>query len=168
MFRRIALLPVILVCLSVSAKRDLTYFWQDKDGIINAQTELTFELVNEIINTDTPSTDAPTQARKAALYLLDQVCHDTRLDGSPIVANFLDGRMKQVLSDLKQPLKKGMKVYKLYNDGWIIRTPKVTIGWDIYRGRMVKDGTRHLMSDSIASALADECDIMFLDRKSVV
>ena len=162
MFRRIALLPVILVCLSVSAKRDLTYFWQDKDGIINAQTELTFELVNEIINTDTPSTDAPTQARKAALYLLDQVCHDTRLDGSPIVANFLDGRMKQVLSDLKQPLKKGMKVYKLYNDGWIIRTPKVTIGWDIYRGRMVKDGTRHLMSDSIASALADECDIMFL------
>ena len=88
-------------------KRDLTYFWQDKDGIINAQTELTFELVNEIINTDTPSTDAPTQARKAALYLLDQVCHDTRLDGSPIVANFLDGRMKQVLSDLKQPLKKG-------------------------------------------------------------
>ncbi len=73
MFRRIALLPVILVCLSVSAKRDLTYFWQDKDGIINAQTELTFELVNEIINTDTPSTDAPTQARKAALYLLDQV-----------------------------------------------------------------------------------------------
>lgn len=162
MFRRIALSLAVLVGLSVSAKRDLTYFWSDKDGIINAQTELTFELVNEIINEDTPSVASPTQARKAALYLIDQVLHDTRLDGSPIVANFLDGRMRLVLDDLKQPLKKGMKIYKLYNDGWIIRTPKVTIGWDIYRGREVKDGSRRLMSDSIAAALVDECDIMFL------
>ncbi|MDE5647909.1 MAG: MBL fold metallo-hydrolase, partial [Muribaculaceae bacterium] len=162
MFRRIAFSLVALACLSVSAKKDLTYFWQDKDGIINAQTELTFELVNEIINADKPSTEAPSQARKAALYLLDQMFHDTRLDNSPMVSQFLDGRMEIVLADLKTPLKKGMKVYKLYNDGWIIRTPKVTIGWDIYRGRKVKDSERRLMSDSIASALADACDIMFL------
>lgn len=160
--RYIALSLVIFTALCASAKRDLTYFWQDKDGIINAQTELTFELVNEIINNDTPSTEAPSQARKAALYLLDQMFHDTRLDNSPMVSQFLDGRMMMVLDDLKQPLKKGMKVYKLYNDGWIIRTPKVTIGWDIYRGRKVKDSERRLMSDSIATALADACDIMFL------
>lgn len=162
MFRRIALSLVAVSFLTVSAKKDLTYFWQDKDGIINAQTELTFELVNEIINTDKPSVEAPSQARKAALYLLDQIFHDTRLDNSPFVSNFLDGRMEMVLADLKTPLKKGMKVYKLYNDGWIIRTPKVTIGWDIYRGRKVKDSDRRLMSDSIATALADACDIMFL------
>lgn len=162
MFRRIVLSCAALACLSLSAKKDLTYFWQDKDGIINAQTELTFELVNDIINNDTPSVEAPSQARKAALYLLDQIFHDTRLDNSPFVSNFLDGRMELVLADLKEPLKKGMKVYKLYNDGWIIRTPKVTIGWDIYRGRKVKDTDRRLMSDSIAAALADACDIMFL------
>ena len=162
MLRNIALSLTVLIGLSVSAKRDLTYFWQDKDGIINAQTDLTFELVNEIINTDQPSTAEPTKARKAALYLLDQILHDTRLDGSPLVSNFLDGRMQLVLADLKTPLKKGVKIYKLYNDGWIIRTPKVTIGWDIYRGRKVKDAERRLMSDSIATALADACDIMFL------
>ncbi len=162
MFRRIAFPLIALTCLSMSAKRDLTYFWSDKDGIINAQTELTFELVNDIINEETPSTAEPTKARKAALYLIDQVLHDTRLDGSPIVSNFLDGRMEMVLADLKQPLTKGVKAYKLYNDGWIIRTPKVTIGWDIYRGRKLKDSERRLMSDSIATALADACDIMFL------
>ena len=162
MFRRIAFPLIALTCLSMSAKRDLTYFWSDKDGIINAQTELTFELVNDIINEETPSTAEPTKARKAALYLIDQVLHDTRLDGSPIVSNFLDGRMELVLADLKKPLTKGVKAYKLYNDGWIIRTPKVTIGWDIYRGRKLKDSERRLMSDSIATALADACDIMFL------
>lgn len=162
MFRRIAFPLIALTCLSMSAKRDLTYFWQDKDGIINAQTELSLELVNEIINTETPSVEAPSQARRAALYLMDQMLHDTRLDGSRLISNFLNGRMETVLADLKQPLTKGMKVYKLYNDGWIVRTPKVTIGWDIYRGRTIKDSEERLMSDSIATALADACDIMFL------
>ncbi len=162
MFRKIIISLAAIVCLSCYAKKDLTYFWQDKDGIINAQTELTLELVNEIINQDTPSVDAPSNARKAALYLLDQIFHDTRLDNSPYVSDFLDTRMMLVLNDLNRPLNKGMKVYKLYNDGWIIRTPKVTIGWDIYRGRKMKDTDRHLMSDSIATALANACDIMFL------
>lgn len=160
----------LIVALSVAAlaltcgakKKDLTYFWQDKDGIINAQTELTFELVQEILAANPPSAETPTQARKAALYLLDQIFHDTRLDSNPRIGQFLDLRMQGVLADLEKPLTKGMKVYKLYNDGWIIRTPKVTIGWDIYRGREVPELGRHLMSDSIAAALADKVDIMFL------
>lgn len=162
MLRKIAFSLAVLAGLSLSAKKDLTYFWQDKDGIINAQTELTFELVNEIIGRDRPSVEPPSAARKAALYLLDQVFHDTRLDDSPLVSDFLNTRMLAVLADLKQPLKKGMKVYKLYNDGWIVRTPEVTIGWDVYRGRKIDESGRRLMADSIAEALADECHIMFL------
>ncbi len=164
MFRRIILLLsfAAIAWLSVEARKDLTHFWQDKDGIINAQTELTFELVNEIIDNDPPSTEPPSQARKAALYLLDQIFHDTRLDNSPYTGEFLDRRMMKVLSDLEQPLDSGMKIYKLYNDGWIVRTPGVTIGWDIYRGRKISDTDRRLMSDTIAAALADACDVMFL------
>lgn len=148
--------------LSLSAKRDLSHFWNDKDGIINAQTELTFELVNQLLNEERPSANTPSGTRKAALYLLDQIFHDTRLDGSPIVGNFLDQRMRTVLAELERPVTKGAKIFKLYNDGWIIRTPTVTIGWDIYRGRELNDGNRRLMSDSIAFALADACDILFL------
>lgn len=162
MVRHIFFAISILTALCTSAKRDLTYFWSDKDGIINAQTELTFELVNRILDEEPPTTEPPSSARKAALYLIDQVLHDTRLDGSPIVSTFLDERMKIVLDDLKTPLTNGVKTYKLYNDGWIIRTPAVTIGWDIYRGRPIKDGSRRLMSDSIATTLADACDILLL------
>ncbi|MCH5247511.1 MAG: MBL fold metallo-hydrolase [Muribaculaceae bacterium] len=152
----------ILGVLPMNAKKDLSNFWQDKDGIIKAQTELTLELVNEIISTDTPSVEAPSQARKAALYLLDQIFHDTRLDNSTVVSDFLNLRMLSVLENLKKPLEKGLRVYKLYNDGWILQTPKVTIAWDIYRGPTVKNSNQRLMSDSIASALAETCDIMFL------
>ena len=144
------------------ARKDLTHFWQDKDGIIKAQTELTFELVDTILAGNPPSTATPTDARRAALYLLDQMFHDTRLDNSPIVAAWLDSRMKGVIDALDHESSGGMEIYKLYNDGWIVRTPSVTIGWDIYRGTPVKDGARRLMADSIAAALADRCDILFL------
>ncbi len=146
----------------MAAKRDLTHFWQDKDGIIKAQTELSLELVNQIIDEEKPSAEAPSKARMAALYLLDQMLHDTRLDGSPLIAEFLDGRMQRVIDDFSEPLTEGMKVYKLYNDGWIVRTPSATIGWDIYRGGKVKDSDRSLMSDSVARSLAGLCDILFL------
>ncbi len=153
---------LLIYPLSLAAKKDLTYFWQDKDGIIKAQTELSLELVDEIITAEPPSVNPPSSARKAALYLLDQIFHDTRCDGSPIVSAFLDNRMRAVLTDLSLPVDSGMKVYKLYNDGWIVCTPQITIGWDIYRGRQLPDTGRRLMNDTIAAALADACDIMFL------
>lgn len=160
--RLIAAIFMGALAFTLSAKRDLTHFWQDKDGIIKAQTELSLELVNAILDEEKPSVNPPSKARMAALYLMDQMLHDTRLDGSPIVAGFLDQRMQRVLDDFSEPLAEGMKVYKLYNDGWIVRTPSVTIGWDIYRGGKVKDADRSLMSDSLAKALADRCDILFL------
>lgn len=160
--RLIATLLLASLSLSMAARRDFTHFWQDKDGIIKAQTELSLELVNDIIDQEKPSVEPPSKARMAALYLLDQMLHDTRLDGSPLIADFLDGRMQRVIADFEVPLQEGMKIYKLYNDGWIVRTPSVAIGWDIYRGGKVKEADRSLMSDSIARALVDRCDILFL------
>lgn len=162
MNRFILIAAVLLSCLPVSAKKDLTHFWQDKDGILNAQTELSLELVSEILEKETPSLAEPSQARKAALYLMDQMLHDTRLDGSPIVAGFLNGRVKQVVDDLKKPLEHGVKVYKLYNDGWVLKTPTVTLAWDVYRGPEIKGGEARYISDDVISQLVDECDIMFL------
>lgn len=155
-------LTVIFAITASAEKRDLTYFWKDKNGVIDAQTELTLELVDSLLLENPPTSENPSNARKAALYMLDQIFHDTRLDGSPIVRKYLDRRMGLVLDDLKNPLANGIKVYKLYNDGWIVRTPEVTIGWDIYRGVHKKEPSFQLMSDSVAEALADSCDILFL------
>lgn len=106
---RICILAIAVLAgvFHLSAKKDLTYFWQDKDGIIKAQTELTLELVDEIITAEPPSVEAPSNARKAALYLLDQIFHDTRLDNSPAVSAFLDRRMSAVLADLALPRLRG-------------------------------------------------------------
>ena len=147
---------------SQAPRKELTYFWQDKEGIVKTQAELTFELIDEILNEEKPSVAKPSPSRKAALYLMDQILHDTRLDGSQTIGDFLDGRMQGVIADLRRPVTKGIRIYKLYNDGWIIKSPEVTIGWDIYRGPAVKDSGSRMISDSTASMLADACDILFL------
>lgn len=142
-------------------KRDLTYFWGEQNGLLKAQTELTLELVDSLLMSS-PADCMPTRERKAALFLLDQIMHDTRLDGSEIVSSYFNRRMDRVLSDFKMPVADKIRVYKLYNDGWIIRSPSVTVAWDIYRGPETESGTHRLMSDSVAMALADKCDILFL------
>lgn len=137
--------------------------WGKQDVYLATQTEKTFKLVSDILQEkkNLPSSKAPSMERKAALYLLDAVLHDTRLDGSPVIAKFAEDRYEMILDDLKKPLKKGLKIYKLYNDGFIVRSKSVTIAWDIVRGTKMKE-TLHLLSDEVVRKLVDHCDILFL------
>ena len=73
-------------------------------------------------------------ARKAALQLLDGIFHDTCLDGSETLSRFMESRLSGLLEDMQKPLEEGMKVYKLYNDGFIVKTKSVTVAFDLYRG----------------------------------
>lgn len=137
--------------------------WGKQDVYLATQTEKTFNLVNEILQDkkNLPSKKDPSQARKAALFLMDGILHDTRLDGSPVVTKFIEDRYEKMVEEMKKPVKKGIKIYKLYNDGFVVKTKSVTIGWDIYRGAKMKD-TPSLISNEVIQKVVDQCDIMFL------
>lgn len=158
------ILITILASLPLQAKKDLSYFWGKHDAYVAGQTEMALELANEILANNPPlAGTSPSRERRAALMMIDQILHDARLDSSEHVATFMDMRMDAVLKDMQTPLKEGVKVYRLYNSGTIVRTPEVTMAWDIYRGpRKFGKEKRRLISDSIASILVDNCDIMFL------
>ena len=147
------------MCLQAQTKP----FWGKQDVYLANQTEKTFNLVNEILKQkeNLPSKKAPSLARQSALYMVDGILHDTRLDGSPVITQFIEGRYEAMLEDMKQPVKKGIKVYKLYNDGFIVKTKSVTVGWDIYRGAAMKE-TPSLISNELIQKVVDQCDIMFL------
>lgn len=139
--------------------------WGKQDVYLARQTEKTFQLVNDILQQkkNRPSSKAPSLERKAALYLMDAVLHDTRMDGSPVLSQFIEGRYETILQDMKQPLKKGIKIYKLYNDGFIVKSKSVTVAWDIVRGPKMKE-TPRLISDATIQKLVDQCDILFLSH----
>lgn len=157
----LALALILMTAATGMAKRELTYFWGQKDAYINNQTAMTFDLINDILAAYPPTTDSIAPARQAALYMMDGIIHDARLDGNPLIADFMKGRMQLVLDDLSKPLTKGMKIYKLYNDGFVIRTPKVTLAWDLVHGPKNTEGNT-VVNDSLLKLIVDKCDIMFL------
>ena len=64
----------------------------------------------------------------------------------------MESRMKEILEDMRNPPKTGMKIYKLYNDGFIVKTKSVTVAFDLYRGR-TKENSATLISDATMQAL---------------
>lgn len=156
---------VLSLCLSLKgqAQEQNKPLWGKQDVYLATQTEKSFGLINEILQDkkNLPSKKEPSQARKAALYLMDAILHDTRLDGSPVITKFIEDRYEKMVEDMKQPVKKGIKVYKLYNDGFVVKTKSVTIGWDIYRGAKMKNAPS-LISNEVIQKVVDQCDIMFL------
>lgn len=139
--------------------------WGKQDLYLARQTEKTFSLINDILQEkkNLPSKKAPSLERKAALYLMDAVLHDTRMDGSPVITQFIEGRYEAILEDMKKPLKKGLKIYKLYNDGFVVKSKSVTVAWDIVRGpKMIE--TPKLISNEVIQKIVGQCDIMFLSH----
>lgn len=149
--------------MPLQAQEKTAPFWGKQEVYLMNQTEQTFQVVEALLKENPPSAGKPALGRRAALQLLDGVFHDTRLDGSETLSRFMESRLSGLLEDLQKPVGKGMKVYKLYNDGFIVKTKSVTVAFDLYRGGAMKESPS-LISDKTMQAIVAQCDIMFLSH----
>ena len=154
---------VLPLYMLLQAQEKTTPFWGKQEVYLINQTEKTFHLVDALLKENLPSSGNPALARKAALQLLDGIFHDTCLDGSETLSRFMESRLSGLLEDMQKPLEEGMKVYKLYNDGFIVKTKSVTVAFDLYRGGAMKKSPS-LISDKTMQAIVARCDIMFLSH----
>lgn len=134
-------------------------YWDRADEFLLEQTRQAFTVIDEVLNSYPPSVDE-SLARRSALINLDAILHDTRLDDSPALYDFVATRIGRVAKALEQPLKKGMMIYKLYNHGFVVRTPSATVAFDLFRGG--KDYDTPYTPDEIMQKIVDKCDIMFI------
>lgn len=133
-------------------------FWGNSEAYLNKQAFHMFELVDQALTENPPVPGAP-MVRKLALYNLDAMLHETKYDNSESMKAFIASRMNKVIADLTTPVKEGMKVYKIYNEGIIARTASVTIAFDLARG--ICQG-KCLLPDESVQQIVDECDVLFL------
>ena len=134
-------------------------FWGSADRYLFRQTTRTLKLVNEALAENLPVT-GNTLSRRLALQNMDAILHDTLFDKSPELLGFLQNRIRGVIADLQKPLIADMNIYKLYNDGFIVKTPTVTVAFDVVTG-----STFHMIPDTLMKRLVDQCDIMFISHK---
>lgn len=106
-------------------------YWGNPEGYLDNQAEVLFGLVDGVLQRNPAAAD-PSPERQLALASLDALVHDTRNDGSPALHAFLDTRVGRVVGDLSRPSsRKGVEVYKLYNDGFVVRTREAVVGFDL-------------------------------------
>ena len=122
--KKIILIGVaLLLCLPMWAQTTANdnEFWGSADSYLMRQTTRTLDLVNQSLK-DYPPMTGNGLPRRLALSNLDAILHNTTFDKSEPLMHFVSTRMQQVIKGLKAPLTSDMVVYKLYNDGFIVRT----------------------------------------------
>ena len=143
-------------------------FHRDHDYYYEVQGEQMFRLADKALDEYPPMVNAST-ARKSALFILDALHHETRNDNTPAMREFCNSRMEKVVAELQKPVKKGMKIYRVYNQGFVARTKSVTIAFDLVRGtylarRQHADTDYRIVTDAQMDAIIEQCDVMFLSH----
>ena len=141
------------------AQEDVAY-WGEADAYLLRQAKYMYELVDEALDEYPPVVGAPT-SRRLALYNLDAMLHETKYDNSEPFKSFVSSRANKVVEDMLSPVKRGMKIYKIYNDGFVARTKSVTIAFDVVRGALNGES---IVSEEQIAAIVDRCDVLFLSH----
>ena len=149
-----------LLCLPLAAQDNGNdkEFWGSVESYLMRQSTRTLDLVDKALKENPPVTGNGT-ARRLALYNVDAVLHNTIFDKSEPLMDYMKSRIQNVIDGLKVPQVADMTIYKLYNDGFIVRTKSVTVAFDMVRG-----STYQLIPNELMTQLVDLCDIMFLSH----
>lgn len=159
------LLGVILslgIVLPLSAQSRSLRFHKKPDYYLQVQSEECFKVVDEGLDAYPPVVGS-TIERRLALYNLDYLLHDTTNDNSVAFCNFVASRLNKLIADLKRPMKRDMRIYKIYNDAFIVRTKSVNIAFDISRCRC-RGFNEPIITKELAEKLVEHCDVLFLSH----
>lgn len=119
--------------------------------------------VNRVLHDNQPDYPEP-PARRTALLLLDAVLHDVYAPHRPPVQDFFKTRITRAIEEIEHSkLNEGMRIWKLYNHGFVVQTKSVIIGFDLVRGKSVKV-EQFCIVDAEMDRLIDLCDVLFISH----
>ena len=138
------------------------HYWGKPETMLQDQASLIFEQSYKILEKYPPSTQASDE-RKLALYALDALLHDTRMDNSPVYFAYINHIANHLSHQLQKgkPIKEEIRFYRFYNHGFIVQTSSITIGIDLVRGGR-KDAPA--IDDSLMRAIVSQCDVLFVSH----
>ena len=135
----------------------------DKESLLQDQASVIFEEAYNVLAAY-PPTPNPGLERKIALYALDALFHDTRLDMGTAFVSWTERIVEKMAVDLQEnkPTGREMRVYRFYNFGYIVQTASVTVGIDLVRGGRPD---KPYFSEALMRAIVDRCDIHFITHR---
>lgn len=138
-------------------------WWGDVPGMLNHQTKKTLEMI-ELVLEENPPQALESVNRKLALFSLDYILHDKNADHRNALHDFYHRRINNAAQQLSaEKVEAGVKIWKLYNHGFIVKTNTITIGFDLVRGETAGI-PGFTLPDSIMKKIIDACDALFISH----
>ena len=130
---------------------------------LDKQADALLHEVNQVLRDNQPAyPEAP--ARRTALLLLDAVLHEVYAPHRVPVQEFFRTRISKAIEEIEcSEIIDGMRVWKLYNHGFVVQTKSTIIGFDLVRGKSVKV-EQFCIEDAEMSQLIDLCDVLFISH----
>ena len=153
----VTVLPVTAQRAQPSSDEDLE-FWGSPSAYLNYQAKIAYPLIDRMLKAFPPAVE-PDINRRMALIALDQFLHDADYDRRNAFGTFFNTRMAHMLEGIDNPLSTGIRIYKLYNSGFIIRTPETTVAIDLVPGGM---SNKPFLSDSAVSEIVRRCAALII------
>lgn len=142
----------------------LQTYWGDLDQFLNRQSQASLDVVQELLKQFPPSIDEPLE-RQAAMMLLDTVLHDENAPHREAVREFFHDRMELLISELEETkVDSGAVIWKLYDHGFIVRTPSATLLFDFTRAYSSGDDN-FAIPDEMAFRVLAQCNILFITHR---
>lgn len=156
------MLPAIFASAQTAVHQErLWEYWSKSETYLTHEADVLLDLVDRTLQAY-PPTPSPSVERRLALTALDAVLHQTRNDDSPELHAFLDTRIARVLAEMDAPApENGLELWKLYNDGFVVRSRSLTLGFDLCGTR----GSRTFIPDSLMRAIVRRCDALFISHR---
>ena len=145
---------------SQAQAQERLHYWRDSTAFLQEQASLIFEQAYQVLAAYPPGITVDDE-RKLALYSLDALLHDTRLDNGPAFLAYAERVTGQIATELQKskPTGREIRFFRCYNDGFIIQTATVTIAIDLIRGQKAD---RTFVSDALMRTITEQCDILFI------
>jgi L-ascorbate metabolism protein UlaG (beta-lactamase superfamily) len=137
-----------------------TDWWGDIDGFLNQQAKVTLNLVNDALIANPPALQE-NMTREMALIMIDNVLHEEKAQHYQAVQYFYKERIENAITEIRtSTVETGAVIWKLYNHTFVVKTPSVTIGFDIQRG--IPGNENFTFSKEMMRRLIDVVDVLFV------
>ncbi|MBR0314780.1 MAG: hypothetical protein IJK39_06620 [Bacteroidales bacterium] len=148
-------------------------YWGNTDKYLFQQNGNLLILAEKVLEQEGPSAK-PSDARQLALTAIDVAAHDTARLITTFLQVYVNGRLSDALKHLTETQvhhpdqsphqhakPEAVEVVKLYNDGFIVRSESVTLGFDL----CFTAGEQKMLQDKYIEKMVSLCDALFISHR---
>ncbi len=153
-------LAICLICSFKLSAQEKLHYWGDSISYLQEQASMVINEAYKNLTTYPPGTVAGNE-RRLALFALDALFHDTRLDNGVAFMSYMDRAITYLSTDIRRnkPTGNEIRFYRFYNHGFIIQTPQAVIGIDLVRGGRAD---KPFIGEKLMRAIVELCDVLFI------